>query len=218
MPSVDHLLLVAGPSCSGKSTLIQQLCAGELPRIAAQLRLGDPAVWSCVLPRDLEALERETLQRMILHYDFLRPWTDGGTPAYEEDEVLRLAGAAAEVTLVTLWVPPDVLSRRMAERRSAFVSALLRGRPWDSEALRTSGRIVRPSLDGRRSLRKAFAVVRELRRLGTKVRSYRRAGELEAVYEAWIDFWRLRLAEHWILDGASDPPELLPLAEWRRGR
>jgi hypothetical protein len=219
MLSTDRLLLVAGPSCSGKSTLIQQLCAGELPRVVAQLRLGDPAAWRCVLPQDVAALDGEQMERMILHYDFLRPWTGNGTPAYQEDDVLRLAGTAAEVTLVTLWVPPDELRRRIVERRSAFAGSLLRGRPWDSETLRTSRRNVGPPPDNRRSLGKTLAIVQELRRLHAKVRSYRRPGELESLYEGWIAFWQPpRQAEHWILDSAADPAALVPLAEWRQRR
>jgi hypothetical protein len=219
MLSADRLLLVAGPSCSGKSTLIQQLCSGELPQIAAQLRLGDPAAWHCVLPQDVAAIDGTRLPQVILHYDFLRSWTGAGTPAYQEDGVLRVAGSAAEVRLVTLWVPPDELRRRMVERRSAFTGALLRGRPWDSETLRTSGRNVGPPPDRRRSLRKTLAIVRELRRLHAKVRSYRRPGELEALYEGWIAFWQTpRQVEHWILDGAADPPELVSLMEWRQRR
>jgi hypothetical protein len=51
------------------------------------------------------------------------------------------------------------------------------------------------------------------------VRSYRRPGELEALYEGWIAFWQTpRQVEHWILDGAADPPELVSLMEWRQRR
>lgn len=217
MMSVDRLLLVAGPSCSGKSTLIQRLCAGELPEVAARLRMGDPAAWRCLLPNDLPAipeLDGEPLERVILHYDFLRPWAAGQTTDYGAEGPLRLAASAAEVTLVTLWVPPEELHRRMTERRSAFIAALLRGRPWDSETLRTSRRSSGPPPDRRRSLRKTWAIVRELRRLGEKVRSYRRRGQVEALYEGWISFWATRETEHWIFD----PPELLPLAKWRRSR
>jgi hypothetical protein len=213
MVAVNRLLLIAGPSCSGKSTLIQRLCAGELPDVAARLRMGDPAAWQCLLPNDLTGFQGETLERVILHYDFLRPWIGGRTTDYGAEGPLQLAGTAAEVTLVTLWVSPEELHRRMAERRSAFISALLRGRPWDSETLRTSRRNIGPPPDRSRSLGKTWAIVRELRRLGGKVRSYRRRGEVEALYEAWVSFWATRHAEHWILGGHG---ELLPVAEWRQ--
>lgn len=209
MPRADRLLLVAGPSCSGKSVLIERLQAGELPRIAEQLRLGDPGAWRCVLPGELAALPPgERLERAILHYDFLRSWKGGTTSAYREDEVLRWAGTAAEVTLVTLRVPPDVLYRRMVERRSAFLAALLRGKPWDSETLRTTRRSSGPAPDRRRSLGKTLAIFRELRRLSAKVRSYRQPGELEALYAGWLAFWEPRPAEHWILDGEALTPAL----------
>jgi hypothetical protein len=211
---VERLLLVAGPSCSGKSTLIQRLYSGELPEIAARLRLGDVSAWSCALPNDLSA---DASGKVLLHYDFLRPWTGGRTPDYGADEPLRLAATAAEVTLLTLWVPPAELYRRMAERRSAFLRALLRGRPWDSEILRTSRRTSArrsgPPPDRRRSLRKTWAIVRELRRLGEKVRSFRRGSEVEALYDSWLSFWSESPAEHWVLDGT-----MVPAGEWQSRR
>ncbi len=209
----DRLLLVAGPSCSGKSTLIQRLYAGELPEMAARLRLGDVSAWRCALPNDLNDLATVAAGKVLLHYDFLRPWTGGQTPDYGAEEPLRLAGTAAEVTLLTLWVPPAELHRRMAERRSAFVRALLRGRPWNSETLRSSARRSGPPPDRRRSLRKTWAIVRELRRLGEKVRSFRRGSEVEALYDAWLAFWSERPAEHWVLDGT-----MVPAAEWQSRR
>ncbi len=213
---IDRLLLVAGPSCSGKSTLIRRLCAGELPEVAARLGMEEPAAWQCLLPNDLAGIAGsgdEPRGRVILHYDFLRAWTGGRMPDFGAEGPLQLAAAtAARTTLVTLWVPPDELHRRMAERRSAFIAALLRGRPWDSETLRTGRRIGGPPPDRRRSLRKTWAIVRELRRLGQKVRSYRRPGEVEALYDAWLSFWAARRVEHWVLDGA----DLLPAADWRR--
>jgi hypothetical protein len=212
MMSLDRLLLVAGPSCSGKSTLIQRLYAGELPEVAARLGMEEPAAWQCLLPNDLAGIQDEPRGRVILHYDFLRAWTGGRAPDFGAEGPLQLA--APRITLVTLWVPPDELHRRMAERRSAFLAALLRGRPWDSETLRTGRRTSGPPPDRRRSLRKTWAIVRELRRLGQKVRSYRRPGEVEALYDAWLSFWAARRAEHWVFDGA----DLLPAAEWRRMR
>lgn len=210
--SVDRLLLVAGPSCAGKSTLIQRLYSGELPEVAARLRLGDVSAWRCMLLSDLPPAE--PLAQVMLHYDFLRPWT-GGTPDSGAEELLRLAGSAAEVTLLTLWVPPEELHRRMAGRRSEFVRALLRGRPWNSETLRTSSRRNGPPPDRRRSLRKTWAIFRELWRLSRKVRSYRRGSEVEALYGAWLSFWSKRPAEHWVLDGSLAPAALVPVEEWQ---
>lgn len=208
---IDRLLLVAGPSCAGKSTLIQRLYAGELPEIAARLRLGDVSAWYCALPKDLPAVVDG---KVLLHYDFLRPWTGGQTPDYDAEELLRLARTASEVTLLTLWVPPAELHRRMAERRSTFLRALLRGRPWDSETLRASPRRSGPPPDRRRSLRKTWAIVRELWRLSEKVRSYRRSSEVQALYDDWLSFWSKSPAEHWILEGAIET-RLVPAVEWQ---
>ena len=210
---IDRLLLVAGPSCAGKSTFIEDLSAGRLPQIAGQLELGNPASWQCVLTRDLPRLEGARLAQVILHYDFLQRWSTGRAPIHAEDGALRaLAAAAGEITSVTLWAPPEVLHRRISERRATFVRSLLRGKPWNSERLRG----VRQGA-GENSLRRALvAIGRELNRLGAKRRLYRRR-ELLALYGDWLGFCsRSGPARQWLLDTTRSrgATELLPLSAW----
>lgn len=228
---IDRLLLIAGPSCSGKSTFIADLGAGRLPRIARQLDLGygtgdgtgELGGWQILLARDLPRLADARLERAILHYDFLQSWSPRRIPIYAEEESLRILGAAAEITLVTLWAPAGVLEGRIAARRKTFVRSLLSGKPWNSEALQRQSRSLHGGEDGgppERSLRRALpAIHRELRRLGAKRRLYRRPGALRHLYEEWISFCSQSVpARNWILDTTWDttrgPAELLPWSSW----
>lgn len=209
---IDRLLLVAGPSCAGKSTFIEDLSAGRLPRIAGQLELGDPGEWQCVLWRDLPRLEGTRLERVILHYDFLQSWSLRRTPVHAEDGTLRLlAAAAAEIASVTLWASPEVLHRRISQRRATFARSLLAGKPWNSEQLRGMRRDA-----PRKSLRRVLlAIWRELNRLGVKRRLYGRQRELFTLYDGWIDFCRRSdPARQWLLDTSQRTTELLPLSSW----
>src|SRR4051812_35157386 len=136
---IDRLLVIAGPSGSGKSHLIQKLRAGELPRVAEALRLGETGSWRTLLVREVPHLDGERLGPAMFHYDLLRPWRPRQAPRFAEDEMLCAVLAAAtpyEVTVITLWASPEVLLRRIVERRALFVSSLIAGRPWNSEVLR----------------------------------------------------------------------------------
>jgi hypothetical protein len=208
---IDRLILVTGPSCAGKTTFIEDLSAGRLPRIAEQLKLGDPSSWQCVLARDLPRLEGSQLAHVILHYDFLQRWSAGRAPVHTEDTALRaLAAAVGEMTSVTLWAAPEVLHRRISERRSTFLRSLLSGRPWNSERMRGIRHVA-----AQKSLRRVLvAIGREINRLGAKRRLYRRP-ELFALYDDWLGFCsRSDPARQWLLDTTHGATELLPLSAW----
>jgi hypothetical protein len=225
---IDRLLLIAGPSCSGKSTFIADLGAGRLPRVARQLDLGagigdgtgELGGWQVLLARDLPRLADARLERVILHYDFLQSWSPRRIPIYAEEGSLRILRAAAEITLVTLWAPAGVLEGRIAARRKTFVGSLLSGKPWNSETLQNQSRSLDDGAPPERSLPRALlAIHRELRRLGAKRRLYRRPRALRHLYEEWISFCSQSVsARNWILDTTWDttrgPAELLPWSSW----
>jgi len=224
---IDRLLVVAGPSGSGKSHLIQKLRAGELPRVAEALHLGETGSWRTLLVREVPQLDGERLGTAMFHYDLLRPWRPRRTPRFGEDETLGAVLAAATpcaVTVVTLWASPEVLLQRIVERRALFVSSLIAGRPWNSEVLRPapSGKSTAgPAPKPKRSLRKAFAIVQELRRLRAKARLFGRPEEVLALYDRWLEHCAAHEpahepggCEHWLFDTASPEARLIPLSDW----
>ena len=110
---IDKLLVVAGPSSAGKSTLIRRLRRGELPQIEELIGFSLSGV-RVASGRNLPRLREAQLDRLIFHYDFLRPrWRSACI--YERDEALDILDCANEVTFVTIWTPPDVLLRQFEQ-------------------------------------------------------------------------------------------------------
>jgi len=111
---VDELIVVAGPTSSGKSTFIDELRAGQHPQIAVQLGgeslEGLPFLGASKLVRD------ETLyyRRLIYHYDFLRPF-DRSAKTHDRDEALDLIHCAKRIHFVTLYTDPVRLRSQLQE-------------------------------------------------------------------------------------------------------
>jgi SAM-dependent methyltransferase len=109
---IGRVLVVAGPTAAGKSTLIGRLCAGALPELAARVALGDPAGWTVIADRAmLRTFAASHVDRLLLHYDFVRPLSKE-TP-HDRDPTLDLLGCADEIALLTVWTHPARLRRQM---------------------------------------------------------------------------------------------------------
>lgn len=106
---IGHLVLVTGPTSSGKSTLIDRLWAGRLPELSERIRLDRKSDWHD--PINTNHLFENTqpfLDNVIWHYDFLRPYYRT-SKTYERDEALEALDCAEKVTIVTVWTPPERL-------------------------------------------------------------------------------------------------------------
>lgn len=110
---VGKLLVIAGPSSAGKSTLIKRLRGGELPQIEERIGFSLSGV-RVASGRNLPRVREAQFDRLIFHYDFLRPrWRSACV--YERDEALDILACAKEITFVTIWTPPDVLLRQFEQ-------------------------------------------------------------------------------------------------------
>lgn len=105
---VDRLVVVAGPTSAGKSTLIDELRAGRQPALAERAGIEDPAGWAWGDSKALKKLTEPHLERLIFHYDFLRPHLRSAK-THDRDEALDLLDTARDVTFVTIWCPPEAL-------------------------------------------------------------------------------------------------------------
>jgi SAM-dependent methyltransferase len=109
---VDELIVVAGPTSAGKSSLIDELRAGKHPELAQQLGVGSlagvPLLSAAGLGRD------QTLHhpRLIFHYDFMRPF-GRSAKTHDRDEGLDVLQSAKRIHFVTLWTPPDRLRAQL---------------------------------------------------------------------------------------------------------
>jgi SAM-dependent methyltransferase len=111
---IGRLIVVAGPSSAGKSTLIQRLLAGELPELAGALGMKDNAAWKTVTSGSLAHLNTPRTGNLLFHYDFIRALSKS-SKTYERDEAFDILECAEEVTFLTLWTPPEVLRQQLEQ-------------------------------------------------------------------------------------------------------
>ncbi|HXV25480.1 MAG TPA: methyltransferase domain-containing protein [Alphaproteobacteria bacterium] len=124
---IDHLVLVTGPTSSGKSTLIDRLWKGDLPQLSDRIGLTDKSDWpQPINTNHLFENSPASASNVIWHYDFLRPYYRT-SKTYERDEALEALTCAEKVTVITVWTPPERLraqffrseiERRGKKRRS----------------------------------------------------------------------------------------------------
>jgi hypothetical protein len=155
MKRIDRILLVAAPSCCGKSTFIRSLVAGEHPDIAETFQLGDPKEWLVAdafyfSPRAVDWIDEHSDGRSIVHWTIPRPglklalrnlWLRN---AYDRQERLAVLEAAKSVSVLTLFDSAENLTRhvqfrrdRISERRQSGEDPLTMylSKSWDIRSL-----------------------------------------------------------------------------------
>ena len=105
---IDDLVIVAGPTASGKSRLIDRIVAGHEPALCARCGIDDPALWPAMNAFDLVLPQTPHMERLLFHYDTLRPFKRSAH-VHERDEALDILGCAQRVRVVTIWNPPEAL-------------------------------------------------------------------------------------------------------------
>jgi SAM-dependent methyltransferase len=111
---IDALLIVAGPSASGKSRFIRDLTAGAHPEVDALTKnRGDP--WIEGLPNHITDLPQSHVPKLAYHYDFMRPYLRGPFN-FERDRATDVFSVADTVASVTLITDPKDLADRWNRR------------------------------------------------------------------------------------------------------
>jgi SAM-dependent methyltransferase len=121
---IRRLLVVAGPTACGKSTLIEQLQKHEAPELAKRLGIEDGSRWAVLAADHLHLPGEARMESAFFHYDLLRPCLTGGK-LHSRDAALEILDVAEEVAFLTIWCPPAVLLPRLARRALAPSSAPL---------------------------------------------------------------------------------------------
>jgi SAM-dependent methyltransferase len=106
---VGHLVVVAGPTAVGKSTFVRRLQSDAKLRAELGLEAGEFEVTQAAAVRELAPGPRE---RLLLHYDFLRP-SRTGMRSHGRDPDLRLFEVAERITVVTLMAPAATLRTQL---------------------------------------------------------------------------------------------------------
>ena len=124
---IRRLVLVAGPTASGKTTIITRLLSGQAPSLADALGIDDVKSWrGC----DLHGIMRDSsidLGNIVVHYDFLSILkTD--SEHHQIVELRDLLDCADDVRLVTIWTEPSCLLQQFEQNEVARFGGRPRGR------------------------------------------------------------------------------------------
>ncbi len=114
---VGDLLLVAGPTSSGKSTLIEKIQTGDAPALCEHLGLSDGAAWPMMSAFDMGRQREPEVARALFHYDTLRPFMRSAH-VHARDVTLDVLRTADRVRVLTIWTPPSVLRQRFDEEEA----------------------------------------------------------------------------------------------------
>lgn len=181
--TLRYVVVVAGPSHVGKSTLIASLLRGDMPRLAAALGM-DPKEYSLVRASEWRRLTQTSCKAVLLHYDLTRkPFLVHGTM----DGALGVLNGAQTVSFLTLWAPPEELARRFDSEFRAGIAADLR---------RLQIRRARRTFHNYRVRRPVFKT----------------PDLMWGLYERWFDFTRrFDRSLHWVMRCSSlDSHDRLP--------
>jgi hypothetical protein len=111
---IGTLVVVAGSTGSGHVELAQELAAGGRPELTALMGGSAGGGWRLVDADRMTDVREPAVERMILHYDLLRPHRRSAK-THARDEVMDVLRCAQRLAFVTLWRPPASLRRRFQE-------------------------------------------------------------------------------------------------------
>ena len=121
-----HLVVIAGPSCVGKSTVVSRLIKGELPALAQSLGLLNAERFAVVHAAEFkkDTTPGDVSGDVFLHYELTRTRFVKTGP--QSDRALQILTHARRIDFLTLWEDPDTIARRFrAKVRRSLVDALL---------------------------------------------------------------------------------------------
>ncbi|RWL48147.1 MAG: methyltransferase domain-containing protein [Mesorhizobium sp.] len=107
---IKHLTVVAGPTKSGKSTFKNRLIGDRDFRLS----LGLPeAVTAQAEANEIKRLPLGSLDHVVLHYDFFRPY-DRPLGTYERDPAVEFFGLAEHLSIFTMMTPKARIRAQLA--------------------------------------------------------------------------------------------------------
>ena len=156
---MKRLILIAGPSCAGKTTLISSIFAGN-PELKQLLCIIDPAEWTSLEARQLHTVDIREINNLVLHYDIIEQHTASGYRHIPE-----LFANYEDIIIITLLAFPFCLLLRNTKRLASYMLKQL---------VRPAGKIRSGN--------------RKLSRLWQKENTYLNNGSVNAVYENWLSY------------------------------
>ncbi|HXV23711.1 MAG TPA: methyltransferase domain-containing protein [Alphaproteobacteria bacterium] len=112
---IDELLMIAGPSCAGKSTLIKAIIEGKEPALERELSSNQTAAWQTADATRIATLLSSRAEKILFQYNIMRPWLNGPNN-YRLDYSLNVLECAKKVRTVTLLTAQSDLLARWQQR------------------------------------------------------------------------------------------------------
>ncbi len=113
---IKKLVIVAGPTSVGKSTLIEELMNHSVPDIAQTLGIEKGATMAFAGANSIARQFNGNVDTFLFHYDIVRPFRRSAK-THERDEALDILDTAEDITVLTLWTPPDILRQQFEKSK-----------------------------------------------------------------------------------------------------
>lgn len=118
LKSVRHLVLVAAPSCCGKTHFLKCLSQQTPPILAEALGFGSVSGWRAVDAYELPAIRDQHIDKLIVCYAIpTDEILSGKIAAYGDDPRLAISNIAREISFITLVEGARTLTSRLKKRR-----------------------------------------------------------------------------------------------------
>jgi len=193
---IDRLVIIAGPTCAGKSTLIEKLLKGGYPSFSEKLRLGNSSSWKHFDASHLHNVQEPNIDQIILHYDIL--YRLRKYKKYENDKVIDIFKKSKNIIIGTLWANNEILIQRLLLRKKKLIQLIL----LDLKTANIFG-----------ALKKIYWVRHLFRPSPDQI--YMNPNRLSSLYSNWLKFCKRYAVEaHWIINTMEDIPAIDTLSGW----
>ncbi|MDJ0903088.1 MAG: hypothetical protein QNJ55_30250 [Xenococcus sp. MO_188.B8] len=108
----NQLIVIGGPSCAGKTFLLNRIQQADFPHLRKQLGLDNPSSWLYVGAMNLPYIDQPIVERLVVHYDFYTHYSQENEFKY----LRELMSNSHTKTILTLSVSPELLRRRVTVR------------------------------------------------------------------------------------------------------
>lgn len=195
MPRVADLIVLAAPSCCGKTRFLDQVCDGAHEDFLLRMGITEPidSYMQVASLKEADALRDANVARMIFHFTIPSiPLIERRLGRLSDEPRLGFVRAAEKVTAITLLASGDALASRLQLRN------------------RTTRKLICKSIP-------KYLAVR--RKLGKLQHIYDNPANLVAVYEEWFGYMQSlpNLAQSWLVT-AEDDYALYAPTEWHHFR
>lgn len=201
MIPLDRLIVVAAPSCCGKTTFINNIRKNKLQSITTALQMDDALSWAYedafyINAKFLRNVEHSPARNMVMHWTIPHPTVKLAfrnlliLNEYDKKERLKILQTARDVTILTLYTSQHDMVRNVQFRRE---------------------RIRQRRLEGTESL---YKFARKRWNMWRLVNLYSNMRNLIPLYERWFQFCQTLNARASYLVNVQGNPTLDSTTKW----